>query len=362
MSNGTDDYGTTKIRIPYFDPDKPSITAKAWIQFVELARKSAGTAPAQVKKGGSGPDKDELVTKTVSKWSDEVTCTNAMLMLQGAGSRWIENILETAGEEMTSWSSFKKSFKDRFVRTLTLTEKMNLRDLKMTASESCRDFYDRCTNNLNLFYDDEWETLAKNTEDKSAKPTSPWEAPGAIVTQIHIDTSQKFYQKAKNIELKLAFASGLREAIKKQVLFQDSKTVDDILLIAQRVESGLKEIKKSDIASVSVDQDDNDDCVDVGAVNFRQKKKSTTTYKTGGGIQTAFKCHYCQKPGHYKAKCMTMINDRKKGIFKSNINAPLSKAKVNSVDANDDDQDDDNDSGVNNCQVDLQKFLNFHSA
>ena len=365
MSTGTgntDDYGSTKIRIPYFDPDKPAITAKAWIQFVELARKSAGSNSETKKKGGEGPDKDEMETKLVSKWSDEVTCTNAMLMLQGSGSRWIENILETKGEEMTSWSAFKKSFKDRFVRTLTLTEKMNLRDLKMTASESCRDFYDRCTNNLNLFYDDEWETLAENTKDKAEKPTSPWMAPGAKVTLVHIETSQKFYQKAKNIELKLAFASGLREAIKKQVLFQDSKTVDDILLIAQRVESGLKEIKKSDIASVTIDHSDNEDCVDVGAVNFKQKRKSTTTYKTGGGFQTNFKCHYCQKPGHYKAKCMTMINDRKKGVYKSNVNAPISKAKVNSVDANNDDQDDDNDSGVNNCQVDLGNFLNFHSA
>ena len=72
-------------------------------------------------------------------------------MLQGAGSRWIEYILETSGPEMSNWSTFKKSFKNRFVRTLTLTETMNLRDLKMTGSESCTDFYDRCRNNLNLF-------------------------------------------------------------------------------------------------------------------------------------------------------------------------------------------------------------------
>ena len=192
---------------------------------------------------------------------------------------------------MSSWSSFKKSFKDRFVRTLTLTEKMNSRDLKMTGSESCRDFYDRCTNNLNLFYDDEWEALAENSIDLTTPPTSPWETPGAKVTLVHIDTSQKFLQKTKNIELKLAFASGLRESIKKQALFQDSKKVDDILLIAQRVESGLKEIKKSDIVSVNVDHSDNEDNVDVGAVNFKQKKKSTTTYKAGGGGQNSFKCH-----------------------------------------------------------------------
>ena len=90
-----------------------------------------------------------------------------------------------------------------------------------------------------------------------------------------------------------------------------------------------------------------------------------TSYKADGGGQNRFKCHYCLKPGHYKAKCMTMINDRKKGIYRSNINAPLhpnSKAKVNSVEAENDAQEDDNDSGINNCQVDLAKFLNLNSA
>ena len=44
MSNETtDEYGTNKIRIPYFDPDKPTITPKAWLQFVDLDRKSAGS-------------------------------------------------------------------------------------------------------------------------------------------------------------------------------------------------------------------------------------------------------------------------------------------------------------------------------
>ena len=84
------------------------------------------------------------------------------------------------------------------------------------------------------FYDDEWETLALDAIDDSVKPTLPWEAPGAKVTLVHIDTSEKFLRKRKEIELKLAFASGLRKAIKKQVLFQDSKTIDDILLIAQK--------------------------------------------------------------------------------------------------------------------------------
>ena len=36
----------------------------------------------------------------------------------------------------------------------------------------------------------------------------------------------------------------------------------------------MKEIKKSDIAGVNVDHSDNEDNADVGAINFKQKKKN----------------------------------------------------------------------------------------
>ena len=111
MSNGTtDEYGTNKVRIPYFDPDKPTITPKAWLQFVELARKLACSNSYSEKRGENEEDKDpdEMILKYTPKWTEEMTCTNAMLMLQGAGSRWIENILETSGPEMSNWNEFNR--------------------------------------------------------------------------------------------------------------------------------------------------------------------------------------------------------------------------------------------------------------
>ena len=358
----TDEWGSTKIKIPYYDPEKPGLSPRAWLAYVELARKSTGLKEVEieVKRGGTGENRNELIKKKikVSNWTDEQTCTNAMIMLQGTAARWIENILEKQLEEMRSWVKFKKSFKDRFVRALTLTEKLNLRDLKMTASESCRDFFDRCTNNMNLFYDDEWETLV--TGNKSEMFPSL-----GVVTEDHKTMSALAFEKARAIELKLAFASGLREAIKKQVLFQDTTTINDILGVAQRVESGLKEVKKSEIAGVNVDKDsDNEDNVNVGAISFKGKKGKFNN--KGGGKKTGqggLSCFYCLKPGHFKQKCMTRANDIKKGIYRSNINSTQRKAKINSVDAGDDEEEsDDDDSGVQNCQVDLSQFLNLHSA
>ena len=175
--------------------------------------------------------------------------------------------------------------------------------------------------------------------------------------------------KTKDIELRLAFAAGLRESIKKQVLFQETDSLSEILKVAQRIESGLKELKKSEIAILDLDDED-EDSVNVGAVNFKSKKKSTFKFSSGpksnnqGGRERDLKCYYCDKTGHFKSNCITMKNDRKKGIFKSNVRSTPSKPKfLNSLDADDSDSDDEEPNGsVRNCQTDVAELLNFHSV
>ena len=334
---------SSKIVIPYYNPAKSDISAKAWIGYVEMARDSAGNN-----------------AEGEPNWTEKQTVTNAMLLLQGTASTWVEHILESQGEELKSWAKFKKSFKERFIRSLTLTEKMNLRDLKMTGSESCRDFFDRCNNNIQIFFEDEWQTLIKDEEN----PGIPWDNPGVKVTDAHIKTSKKFHDKAKDIELKLAYVTGLKESIKKQVLFQQAETLDDILKIAQRVESGLREIKKSEINILDVDDSDDENGVDVGAVNFKKKKNFKSNNAKAVGQSGQLKCYYCLKSGHFKKNCITMRNDRQKGIFKSNVNAnpsPKNKAKMNLLDTNDD-SDDDEAHSVQNAQADIRNYLNLNSV
>ena len=354
--NGSYSYGkglTSKITIPQFDPADKKISARAWIAYVDLARSSAGTY------------KDERgVEQPV--WSSKQTCTNALMLLQGTANKWGIQILENQKPELSDWEKFKKSFKERFIPHLTLNEKMTLRDLKMTSIESVRDFFDRCTNNINLFYEHEWETLIIN---ETPQDSTPWEAPKQKITETMFKRSLIFLDKAKDIEIRLAFASGLKEAIKRQVLFQSSNTVDEILEIAQRIEAGLKELKKSDIAILDVDSDQ--ELVEVGAVNFRKKKKGQFQSRSTGNLNGGFgakssgplKCFYCLKTGHFKDKCLTMKNDRRKGIFKSNIHSSP-RVKSNSVEAEDSDSEDGSPS-VNNCQTDLDsiaKMLNLRSV
>ena len=357
---------TSKIQIPFFDPSCSKISARAWLAYVELARDSAGTKTVTHPNNEAG---EAVANTTEPTWSDKMTCTNAMLLLQGTANKWGVYILENKGPELESWDTFKKSFRERFIQSLTLQEKMNLRDLRMTSTETCNDFYDRCRNNINLFYENEWEKPILG----ETNPTTPWAAPGTIVNLGHIAVSTLFLAETKKIELKMAFSAGLKETLKRQVLFQDSKSVDDILEIAQRVEAGLKELKKADFAVLDVDHDDYDAAVDAAAINFKRKMNFKKAQNQGGAkpkVGGQLKCFYCLKPGHYKDKCMSMKNDRKKGIFRSNVNlTPRSKARNNSVDGGVESDSDSEDSGlapsVSNCMTDLDvlgRMLNINGV
>lgn len=357
---------TSRIQIPHFDPASNKITAESWIAYVQLARESAGW-----KMEGDG----EAAVKKYT-WTEPQTCTNAIMLLEGTANKWGVHLFKSKSEALEKWDVFKKLFKARFIQSLTLNEKMTLRDLKMTASESCLDFYDRCSNNIDLFYESEWETLNIDDKDEKQPPIAPWEDPGKKVTKPMMERSERMLKKTKDIELRLAFASGLRESIKRQVLFQKTDKMTEILEIAQRVEAGLRELKRADIASVGIMgqgiNDDFEDSVDINAVNFKNGMQRRERFKKQGfKAQTGFKpspngpmkCYYCNKTGHFKSSCITMKNDRKKGIFKSNINGAASKPKfMNSVDADDSEEDEGDGLDVNNCQTDVAQLLNFHSV
>ena len=242
--NTTATAGLSKIVIPFFDPESKALTPKAWLSLVEMARKSAGK-----KRVSEGAD-----ARDVPNWSDEVTCTNAILLLCGTAAKSIKNLLESQATELTVWEDFRK----RFVKSLTLTEKLNLTELRMTATESVLDFYDRCNNNINLFYEEEWETLAVG----QTNPGTPWGTPGVVVTEALKMVSKNYHTQCVNIHLKLAFAAGLKDSIKRQTLIQPTESLESILEVAQRVEASQKEIKK-EVALVEVGDSDDETDVEV---------------------------------------------------------------------------------------------------
>ncbi len=247
-------------------------------------------------------------------------------------------------------------------------------ELRMKSNESCDEFYDRCKNNYNLFFEDEWEVLTKDATD--AAGILPWGNPGAKQVEAVIDQSNKYYRKAKEIQLKMSFAAGLRESIKKQTLIQEADNLDKVVEVAKRVEASLKEVNKEfGAASCEVDQEGFSG--EVGAVNnfnnFRGRGKFQRGGRGGGqnrggqrqgGRQPGFKCFYCFKEGHYKDQCNTRKHDRAKGIFKSNIEATPNRGrgKVNTVNGENEEEEEEDSGSVQNNQVDfnINEYLNLH--
>ena len=344
-----EEHNVTKIKIPIFNPEAPTVQARAFLALVKMARKSAGN-----KEDGT------------PKWTEEVTCTNAILSLQGSASRWIENIVEANTNELRVWADFEAAFRIRFIQPLSLIDKMNLLDLKMTSSESVVTFYDRCVHQTNLFFDEEWESITAGAAGVEGKN---WCLLGQAVTAAHVLSSKEFNKRCKLIQLKLAFASGLRDSIKRLTLVQQTDSLESLLAVAQRVEASQREIRKE---VMILDLDDVEDEIkeaEVALANLKFKKKGSAGKNFGQGKtkqKEPDKCFYCLKTGHYKPDCLTRKNDRAKNIFKSNIHSkPATPGKRQSANVEVDENDDQlsvSGLSVSNNTTDIQEFFQFHSV
>ncbi len=113
------------MQIPTFDPDKEDISAKAWLNLVDLGQQAAG-------KNAAG----------TNNWTDEITASHAILLLRGKAASWISNLIEEKDDSLKKWSDLKKKFRGRFCEKHTLSEKTKLiSDLTQSSQESCQDFF-----------------------------------------------------------------------------------------------------------------------------------------------------------------------------------------------------------------------------
>ena len=323
MANNSNEH---RIQIPTFDPDSAALSAKAWINLVELGRESAGRN-----------------AQNDYNWSNSVTASTAILLLRGKSADWIANLIEEKDPAVTSWTELKKKFQDRFCVKHTLSEKTRLiTDLKMTNSESCSDFFDRCKSNLNILYTEEW---SEPTEENQA-------------------ADNQARTKSITLHHKLLFTAGLRSDIKQDVVIQDSTTLDEVKTVAMRVEASIKDRKKNaTIVEVNnidneVEESDPDDsgfeCDAIHKQSQRQLRHYERNQNRGfrggrgnrgnagngfrggrGGQNRRFNglCHYCHQPNHQIRFCFAKQNDERQGIFRNQRPKPEQPRENASVEA-----------------------------
>ena len=220
---------------------------------------------------------------------------------------------------------------------------------------------------MNFYFETEWESLTVGQTSAEL----PWGAPNTAVTEDHIKISQNYYRQAINLQIRMLFALGLRPDIKKQTLMQPGETLEEIVEIAQRVESSLKETKR-EVNATNVDTGEvpNLDKLVAAAINRRppSRPNPNSAPNAGGNTGGNFggKCYYCDKRGHFKKDCITMRNDRAKGIFRTNLTAPLARRRqASSTDITEEDVEAATaaaEATVNSAQVDLLNYLNPYSV
>ena len=128
--------------------------------------------------------------------------------------------------------------------------------------------------------------------------------------------------KSINLHHKLLFSAGLRSDIKQDVIIQDSVTLEDIKMVAIRVEASVKDRKKSAVMEVNeIDgqRDDDDSEFEVDAIHkisqrqLRQYERRNRGSRGNQGNRSQRGqmgrgnyrggrfdglCHYCHKPNH----------------------------------------------------------------
>ena len=270
---------THKIVIPIFDPDSTSVTAKTWVAMVDMAIKAAG----QVTTG----EGDAAVT--TNRWTPQMAANHAVLLLRNKASQWIETLIEEGDEAVNNWDLLKVKFKERFCARYTLSEKVNLMDLFQRKNENVQDFLDRIRANMGTLYSTEWT----DADDAAAK------------------------RKSMEMHIKLNFAAGLRPSIRQQAVIQDSKTVQELLTIAMRVEAALKDTSRAaapaEVHAVAEEngegeeEDEEVDDRDVAAVGARTGAKPKSFPRRGnnsngnwnrkptGPPRFQGSCNYCFK-------------------------------------------------------------------
>ena len=310
------------IQIPFYEPEKNELSPRAWLQIIELARTSAGKHKVKTTNNlGAEVEVEEWV------WQDEQMTTNAILLMRGSASKWAEILLEKQAPELKSWSGFKRIFSERFIKVLTLSERLALLELHQKGPETVSQFHDRVVNNVNLYRQDDWEALELDSEN----PKFPIGYPGKKVTQAMITVSQHYYRYVIDLQVKSSFLAGLKSEIKKLVLISSAEDLDEIYQVAVRVESSLKETKK-DVLVVNAEGEEVADLEELEAAAVNKNRRFIPKSNAGPSRTTpnAGKCFYCLQTGHWKKQCLSMKNDRGKGIFRTNIHAPLAKKRQTS--------------------------------
>ena len=191
------------ISIPEFfgDSKKDSLSAKAWCNQVAACQK-------------------------LSDWNDEKTSQFALLRLRSVAASWCNNQISLDQTAFSTWTKLQKAFLNRFAIRRTLAELAFLKNsLVMVESERVRDFFDRVVS-CQIILDEDWEPLPDDASNEQK------------------EVFQKVQLESHTRGVRLNFTAGVSPDIRKLLLVEKIKTNDELLELAERIESSVRDQKR----------------------------------------------------------------------------------------------------------------------
>ena len=162
----------------------------------------------------------------LSGWDSARTAQFALLTLRSTAAVWANSRQDLDGKVFDKWEDLQELFLKRFHIKKTLAELSYLKSTLVQANnELVRDFWDRCIT-AQLLFDETWVDLPST----ATKPEK--------------DAFKQAKEQAHTHSVQLTFISGVNEAIRSKLLIDQCKTSEEILDLAERVESSVRDQKK----------------------------------------------------------------------------------------------------------------------
>ena len=245
------------INIPEFfgDPKKDTLTARAWCNQVVACQK-------------------------LSEWAEDKTAQFALLRLRSVAASWANNQLSLDADAFSTWTKLQKGFFRRFAIRRTLAELAFLKNsLVMSELERVRDFFDRVVS-CQIILDEDWEDLDDDATDEQ----------------------KRIFKKAKEESqirgVRLNFTSGVHEDIRKMLLIEKVKSNEELLELAERIESSVRDQKRifNDTKHLEV------------AAATTSRGRNANRGRGRGGRSSSFqkgdsKCFLCSSLEHWADRC-----------------------------------------------------------
>ena len=181
----------TSNKIPKWSASQSDFSAEMWMTQVKLLR-------------------------TVNKWSADQTKEACYLSLEGSAAIWKQAKIREEGEaSLATFELFEAAFLKRFKRLKTPAESVQIvAQLRQTSTESCLDFYDRCSNSIHEAHEEDLVALANKPQEREGyntaiKRTIRQHFVAGLVSEIKsqinaklqsLDTKEKLLDAATEIE------------------------------------------------------------------------------------------------------------------------------------------------------------------